>query len=63
MTHPIAARLTLIVDADTEEVALAIAQRLIARTKLDSVYLGCTPYPKLGAHSLPELVRIAAELP
>jgi hypothetical protein len=47
----LAARLNLIVDADEEAEARAIGDSLIARTELETVYLGCAPYPKLGPHS------------
>lgn len=45
------ARLNLIVDAGDEVAARVIGDSLIARTELEAVYLGCTPYPKLGPHS------------
>lgn len=47
----LAARLNLIVDSDDEAVARGIGHSLIARTEIEVVYLGCTPYPKLGPHS------------
>ncbi|MGE0007746.1 MAG: hypothetical protein AB7S92_19465 [Parvibaculaceae bacterium] len=47
----LAARLNLIVDAETEAAARSIGRDFIAQIGLESVFLRWTPYRKLGAHS------------
>lgn len=47
----VAARLTLVVDAEDEEKAREIAHRLLGRTGLETVFIDWALYPKTGAHS------------